>query len=177
MTRKIARAAGWLLTALVLCTPVALGVGRYFLHMNVAAVLSGSMRPTYSPGDAVVTRPIPVSDIRPGMIVLAVPPGEGGTPYAHRVISVTNVDGTIRVRTKGDANPAPDAWTDTYTAPTAQQVVGVVPKFGFLLAGLQQTTSRPGLPFAAAGLLLTLAATSFVLLAVPARRVAVLSEA
>jgi signal peptidase len=161
------RTAAWLLAVAALAVPLTLGVGRFVLHMNVAAVLTGSMRPTFSPGDATVTQAVPSTDIRPGMVVLAVPPGQS-TPYAHRVITVHRHGGTVTVQTRGDANAAPDAWTDTFRrGTTAQRVVGVVPKLGYLLAGFQQTRNSSALPFLVAGLLLTAVATSFVLYAGP----------
>jgi len=162
------RVLGWFLAAMAVSVPIALGIARFGLHLDLAAVRTGSMRPTYSPGDAVLTHQVPVSDIRPGMIVLAVPPG-GTTPFAHRVISVTRHNGVTTVQTKGDANPAPDAWTDTFSGSTASQVVAVVPKAGYLIAGLQASV-RPGdIAFTVGVPILTLTAIALVLL-YPTRR-------
>jgi signal peptidase len=165
---KIVRVVVWALTGLAVSVPMVIGLGRFALDMNAAAVLTGSMRPTYSPGDAVVTRPTPVAAIHPGMIVLATPPNQT-TPFAHRVVAVAHRDGVTYVRTKGDANPVDDTWTDVFHGGDAPQVVGVVPKLGYLIAGLQRGASRPGLPFLTAGLLLTVLATTFVLVAAPSR--------
>ena len=79
------------------------------LHLAIQPVLSGSMRPTFSPGAVVITRSIPTSSIRPGDIILFVPPGDT-SQYAHRVTSVSGPAGRPVITTKGDANPAPDGW-------------------------------------------------------------------
>jgi len=166
--RRPTRVLGWILAATAVSVPVALGVARVGLHLDLAAVRTGSMRPAYSPGDAVVTHPIPVRDLTPGKIVLAVPPGQT-TPFAHRIISVSRRDGQTVVQTKGDANPEADAWTDTFTGSTAQQVVAVVPKAGYVIAAIQDSV-RPGdIAFTVGVPTLTIAAIALVLL-VPARR-------
>ncbi len=104
------------------------------LGYRLSPVLSGSMRPTYASGDAVITRSVPVSSIRPGMIVEFVPPGET-SPFAHRVLTVSGSPSNPVVTTKGDANPVPDAWHIRLSHPVAQEVVGVVPLVGRLMVG------------------------------------------
>src|SRR4051812_19598751 len=79
------------LVALSLC--VGLAVAKFALHMSAASVLTGSMRPAFKPGDAVITKPVAVSEIRPGMVILAAPQGEH-TAYAHRVTAVQHRSGS-----------------------------------------------------------------------------------
>ena len=142
---------------------VVLGVAVAAIHFHLAAtpVLTASMLPAYAPGDAVVTRPVPVQSIRAGMIVLVMPPGESRA-FAHRVISVSGNPLHPTLRTKGDANPAADRWSTTLTKPTAPEVVGVAPKLGVLPIAL--STPR-GHDFALAlfGLVLTVGGVSQIL--------------
>jgi signal peptidase I len=69
------------------------------------------MRPTYQPGDLVVTVNSDLVKPKVGSVVVATPwvAGEELPAIAHRVVAV-NEDGTIK--TKGDYNPEADAWTD-----------------------------------------------------------------
>jgi signal peptidase len=122
----------------VLTTAATLGVSAvlltaagllFFLHVSVQPVLTGSMRPTYAPGWAIVSRAIPVSQIRPGMVVIFVPPGKSAS-YAHRVVSVSGSPDQPVITTKGDANPAADPWHARISAHSIQQVVWGVPWLG-----------------------------------------------
>jgi signal peptidase I len=139
------------------------GAALATLHLGLVAapVLTASMRPAYAPGDAVLTRPVPVQSIRSGMIVLVVPPGETRA-FAHRVISVSGNPLHPTLRTKGDANSAADRWSITLTNPTAPQVIGVLPKLGVLPIAL--STPR-GHDFALAlfGMVLTVGGVSQIL--------------
>ncbi|MDQ1746046.1 MAG: signal peptidase [Frankiaceae bacterium] len=150
-----------LLTAVVVCLVVAVGAGKLFLHLGMSPVLTGSMRPAFAPGDAIVTRPVAVSQLRPGMVVVFVPPGHE-TPYAHRIVSVSGPRSHPVLVTKGDANPAPDHWRVTLNAPTVSQVVGSLPKVGYPLSWLREPRWRAGV-IGALGLLMTTVLTRSVL--------------
>lgn len=130
-------------------------------HLGAAPVLTASMQPAYSPGDAVLTRPLPVQSIRPGMIVLVVPPGESRA-FAHRVLSVSGDPAHPTLRTKGDANPAADRWSVTLTSPAAPQVIGVLPKLGVLPIALS-TPRGHDFTLALFGLVLTVGGVSQIL--------------
>jgi signal peptidase len=89
---------------------------------RLAAIASESMRPALAPGDLIVTRPVPITDIETDDIVLF----ETGTVtkilVAHRVANVVTLNVNITdsetgekrteqtkiLRTKGDANEATD---------------------------------------------------------------------
>jgi signal peptidase len=105
------------------------------LHLGIHAVLTGSMRPAYQPGAAVITKPASVHKLRPGMVVLFVPPGEH-VEFAHRITSVVSSSADPIITTKGDANKAPDAWHARLDSATVPQVVGTVPWIGNLMARL-----------------------------------------
>jgi len=66
-------------------------------------VLSGSMEPTISAGDAVVVRDVEPSSIESGAVITYVR-SEGSTPITHRVVEVLDGEDGLAFRTKGDAN-------------------------------------------------------------------------
>lgn len=67
-------------------------------------VLSGSMAPTISTGDVIIVDSVDASQVQKGDIVTY----GGERPTTHRVIEVTEQDGTPAFRTEGDANENPD---------------------------------------------------------------------
>jgi signal peptidase I len=91
---------------------------------QVLSVYSGSMQPTFAPGDLIViTRP--PSILKPGMVLTL---EVDGNLVTHRLVRV-NPDGSIV--TKGDYNHSPDNWLDT-----GVKVVGqyrfAIPYLGYL---------------------------------------------
>ena len=142
-----------LFTVAIVCLVVGIAAGKYVLHLGLSPVLTASMRPSFAPGDAVITRPVPVSALKPGMVVVFVPPGHDGA-YAHRIVSVSANPSHPVIVTKGDANPAPDHWRVTLSSPTVPLVVGSVPKAGYPLVWLRQPRWRAGV-IGALGLLMT----------------------
>jgi signal peptidase I len=137
---SVSRTAGGIFGAAVtivislLFTSTALAV--FFLHLSVHPVLTGSMRPTFGPGWAIVTKQIPVSQVRPGDIVLFKPPGEAAQ-YAHRVVTVADSSGHPVITTKGDANRAPDIWHARLNGSTVPEVVGEVPGLGTVMVDVR----------------------------------------
>ena len=96
-------------------------------------VLSGSMRPTFAPGDMVVVTPEPLGDVRVGQIIsYRIPVGDHHV-QSHRVVRVIHDGGRVLVRTKGDANDSVDPWTAELHGTTAWRVRAVVPKLGRLI--------------------------------------------
>ena len=114
----------------------ALTVTVVALHLSVRPVLTGSMQPTYGPGSIVVTEPVPVADLRPGMIVVFTPPGEH-SEFAHRIVTVTGPRTAPIVTTKGDANRYPDPWHAQLSSAAVPRVVATVPWVGRLMVGLR----------------------------------------
>ena len=165
---RVPSAVQWILAFGVVVVAVAIAIARFGMHMTASSVLTGSMRPTFAPGDAVITRPIAVTSVQPGMVILATPTGQT-TPFAHRVIAVKHTDGHVLIQTQGDANSAPDNWQDVYApTTTVSKVVTSVPKLGYLLEVVHgRSTQRAVIPVGAAGSVLTFAACAFVLFAQP----------
>ncbi|HUO47480.1 MAG TPA: signal peptidase I [Acidimicrobiales bacterium] len=147
----------------------------FFFHLSVQPVLTGSMRPTFAPGSAVISRTIPVTAVKSGMIVIFVPPGHDAS-YAHRVLTVSGPAGDRIVTTKGDANPGADPWHARITAPDIQQVIGSVPYLGNVMVAMHGGTLRI-VALATAGLFVAITGARAILrsprrpMAVPARSV------
>jgi signal peptidase I len=132
-------------------------------------VLTGSMVPAYGPGAILITRPIPVTELRPGMIVLFVPPGEHDE-FAHRITSVSGNPAAPTITTKGDANKAADPWHAQLTSTTVPQVVGTVPWVGRLMVGLRGPVQL--FLIVLGGLVVGVSGTRWILSSPPARPLA-----
>ena len=98
--------------ALVLaCLALAvLGLGPALGLYRTVTVLSGSMRPTFSPGDVIVVTPEPARDLRAGQVISYHIPVDGRPVVTHRVVRVIEPGDEPIVQTKGDANNAVDPW-------------------------------------------------------------------
>jgi signal peptidase len=74
------------------------------------AILSGSMSPSMKVGDLVVVAPQSPDDLKVGdVIVFQSPIGNG--LICHRIIAITQEDGSLVFHTKGDNNEDPDPFT------------------------------------------------------------------
>ena len=174
-TNPVRTLAFVMLRALQVCASVAVlaivaafAIGGLLLHMGISPVLTGSMRPTFAPGDAVITRPVSVHSLHAGDIAVFVPPGESA-PYAHRITSVRDIGGHVVLTTKGDANVAPDRWRARLNDDRVPVVVTSIPYFGHVMA----MTSKPWMRAAGIGLLgllLTAIGTSAIVRSGPSSR-------
>ena len=74
-------------------------------------VLTDSMYPTIKSGDLVICKTAKAEDVKEGDIMSFFDPaGNGSTVVTHRVVEViTNEDGSLSFRTRGDANNADDS--------------------------------------------------------------------
>ncbi|HKL29702.1 MAG TPA: signal peptidase I [Natrialbaceae archaeon] len=123
-SKRIARRSAHLLGLLVLlaivvpfviyAVPGVVGADHSFV------VLSGSMEPTASPGDAIIVEEINPAKIEAGDVI-AFQKSRDGVPTTHRVVTVTGSDSGLAFITKGDANED----TDPAAVP-ASRVVGRV---------------------------------------------------
>jgi len=110
-------------------------------QIHFARVLSGSMQPQLERGDVLVLKPIDRSQIAQGQIVMLPSVHSDGSFFVHRIVDVKRDKGTTIVRTKGDANPAPDPVRLKITSQTVPLVTGVInmswaPMVGVGKAGL-----------------------------------------
>jgi signal peptidase len=135
--KKIASALGLvLLIALVVpfvvyAIPGVVGADGSFI------VLSGSMEPEISPGDAVVVTETDPAAIGVGDVITFVR-SEEGTPVTHRVVGVEESSAGVLFETKGDANGDVDADLVAGT-----KVIGVVtvtiPYIGYVVQAVNST--------------------------------------
>jgi signal peptidase len=100
-------------------------------------VLSGSMKPAFSPGDMVVVTAEPLTDVRVGQVITyRIPIGDHHV-QTHRVVKIVRGGLHPVVRTKGDANNAPDPWTAKLQGTTVWRVRAVLPKLGWAVFWLR----------------------------------------
>lgn len=108
--RVLKRALQWLATLClvsIILLSVTILVAPHF-GWRFDAVYSGSMEPAVHVGGMVVVRQVDSSTIREGDVITFVSSVKADSFVTHRVVGVTNDEGTLMFRTKGDANDAPD---------------------------------------------------------------------
>jgi signal peptidase len=106
---------------------------------------SGSMTPALRVGGVAVLWPEPVGSVRAGQIIALHPPGEANFVRIHRVIAVTDRDGQVWVRTKGDANNVADPGPMRLDGKTAYAEHYFVPYLGYLGVWLYKQSTRVAL--------------------------------
>lgn len=117
---------------------MALGLWRF------TVIDTGSMRPTLNPGDVAVLAPEPLAALRKGQIVAFHPPGEPWLTVMHRVFSLHRTRHGTVIRTKGDANNAPDAWHARIPAGPVWRESVKASKVGYVAVWAQQRPVRLG---------------------------------
>lgn len=148
--RRLVGPSGWLLGSLVAALVVAILALAVLPAVGgrLVVITSGSMAPAIATGDAVILLDTPAEEIGPGEVIAYHGYGRDGL-VTHRVISRQDVDGELHFRTRGDANPQPDA----DLAPAAGmvgEVALVLPAAGWLLLALTSWWAQLGLAGAAA---------------------------
>lgn len=137
---------GWAALSLVVGLSLGAALATTAGGFHLTKVLTNSMRPVFTAGDHLVVQDRPVSDLAVGDVVVLPNPNDTSL-YIHRLTSLTRSGGHTIVTTKGDNNPAPDAWTLEITSPT-------VPVYRF--AAPTHALSAPALPIGTPQLLLAL---------------------
>ncbi|MGE0599031.1 MAG: signal peptidase I [Dehalococcoidia bacterium] len=135
---QVARAAGigilGITLGLLLGALLAANLATRLFDYELLTVRSGSMQPAISRGDLIVVKPVAISDVKEGDIVLFSSGGDG-IPTVHRVAGINEVELRIsdpatdsvdvqteyRLVTRGDANPEPD-----FAEVTSDQLLGEV---------------------------------------------------
>jgi len=120
------RFLGVLVSSLGLVLTTGVLVAHFTVGLAVHTVLSGSMAPAFHAGDRVVTLDSTPQRIHRGQVVLVNTP-DMTAPLAHRVHDVRMIADAVSVRTKGDANPRPDDWTNLLPGAQVPVVVAVLP--------------------------------------------------
>ncbi len=123
--------AAWLL-------PSAFGLERY-------VITGGSMSGTIEKGSIAFERHVPVEELQVGDVITYQPPPDAGTSdlVTHRIVTVRSDDhGRQVLRTKGDANAAPDPWKFSLQSSTQPVVAFTVPYAGHVFIALADRDLR-----------------------------------
>jgi signal peptidase I len=109
VVRRAAGVFGTVLLALLATFTIATATG----WLAVTPVLSGSMRPGYQPGDAMLTERVSPTSLHVGDVVnVKVPPKAGadqGSQRVHRIVAIRREGKDVEIQTKGDANNVTDS--------------------------------------------------------------------
>jgi len=146
-----------LVLAVCLLAFLVLAVGPHVLGYRTATMLTGSMAPGIMPGDVVVTMPRPAADVQVGDVISYQIPIEDHRVETHRVTEVVlGKDGSVAVRTQGDANANVDPWTAVLEGDVVWEVQGVIPEVGTVIRALHHPFVSKGLLWVALGGMLLL---------------------
>jgi signal peptidase I len=112
-------------------------VGPTLGFYRTITVLSGSMRPTFSPGDVIVVRPERASSLHVGAVISYQIPIDGQPVETHRVVRILQHGREPIVQTKGDANQTADPWNAKLHGGTLWRYQFRLPLLGFPLLALR----------------------------------------
>lgn len=127
-----------LLALAALAILVAVAVGPRLGLYRVETVLSGSMQPTFRPGDVIIVTPEPVTAVRPGQVIsYQIPIGDHHVE-SHRVVRVLEGGTHPVIITKGDNNAEADPWRAQLTSDTAWRERLVIPVVGRMIIWMRQ---------------------------------------
>ncbi|QCX28496.1 signal peptidase I [Nocardioides jishulii] len=139
--------AGWL--ANLLLVAVVLGCAAYvapgLFGYERYVITGGSMSGTFEKGSLAFEKRVPVAELEVGDVITYLPPADSGvsTLVTHRITSIEpGEDGTRVMQTQGDANPDPDPWEFSLTAPTQPVVAQTVPHLGHVFIALANPQVR-----------------------------------
>lgn len=126
-------------------------VGVRLFGLDIYVVLSGSMEPEYKTGSVIYVAEAKPEELEAGDVITF--NLDEDTVATHRIVEVTEKDGQLAFRTKGDANDVEDA-----SAVLASRVIGTpvfsVPYLGYLVAYINSASGRFATMAAGAFLLL-----------------------
>lgn len=138
LLRRAARLLSTLVLGFAVLGLLSVTIGPRLLHYRTATMLTASMAPSIHPGDVIVDTPLALSDVRVGQVLTYHIPVDDHRIVSHRVIEVRRPGpGIVNIRTRGDANAAPDPWTATLSGDTVWQVRAVVPRVGTAIRALR----------------------------------------
>lgn len=112
--------------------------GVRLFGIQIYGVLTGSMEPAYPTGSLIYVKEVEPTELQVRDVITF---NMSGTTATHRIIEIVQDDGTLRFRTKGDANDEPDASLVSAYNVIGKVVLGV-PKMGYVAQWVQ---SPPGL--------------------------------
>ena len=125
------------------CSALLLLGGGPALHLyRTVTVLSGSMRPTFAPGDMIVVTPEAARDLRVGQVITYQIPIDGQEVETHRVVRILRHGDEPIVQTKGDANNAVDPWQAALHGGTLWRYRFRIPLLGYPILALRTPTAH-----------------------------------
>ncbi len=106
---------------------------HFVFGFQYVVILTDSMKPHINPGDLVVTRPVPPSELHVGDVILyKLEVGNATYRIVHRIVAIRTDDaGRLYFVTKGDNRRYPDPWR-VYPEQVIGKVILVVPKLGLI---------------------------------------------
>jgi signal peptidase I len=111
---------------------LAIGILSHAGRLELEPVLSGSMRPTFQPGDLVAAWRVPLASLHTGEIIMFSPPGQTKREM-HRIVTIKHSHGQTLITTKGDANRVKDPWGRIgLRGKYAYRLAAVIPKVGWV---------------------------------------------
>jgi signal peptidase len=142
LTRLVGRIVRLVWVAAVTVTMVVLlliGLGPPTGAYQIRTVLTGSMRPNMPEGSVIMVRPVKPGDLQVGDVITYRIPVDDRRIVTHRIVDIPEPGAQPVVRTKGDANNAPDPWVARLKDnDAAWRVTYSVPKVGYALASLRR---------------------------------------
>lgn len=138
---RIRSVIGWVVLVVMVTGAVSVAFATTVGGFHVTRVLSNSMQPSFSAGDLVIVRDRPVVDIAKGDVVV-LPDPNSSSLFIHRLETVERTAGHTTVTTRGDNNPAPDAWLLDITSQTVPAYVVAIPTHGLFVPVMPQATSQ-----------------------------------
>jgi signal peptidase len=167
--------ARWLRTlvayVLLLAVLGAAGICAFALVQGtwqVTPVLSGSMRPGFSVGGAVISQRVAVDSLHVRDVIIFNDPLKPSEQIVHRIVRISkNSSGQLLFNTQGDANNVRDPWTLAIKGDYVYKVRWSVPLLGYVANNYQ---NHHGDYLLGAGIVLILIAITTVLETRPERR-------
>lgn len=174
--RLVGRLVVDILVAVSVLAFLLIALGPHLFGYRTQTMLTGSMAPGINPGDVVVSWPKPATDLKVGDVISYHIPVEDHRVETHRVTKIMHgKDGSISIRTQGDANDGVDPWKATLVEDQVWETRFVIPEVGnairffrqpafqhgvfwagfvgLILLGLTRIWSRPAVEVAPAGAL------------------------
>jgi signal peptidase I len=156
---------------LLLAVLGAAGICAYALVQGtwqVTPVLSGSMRPGFSVGGAVISQRVPVDSLHVRDVIIFSDPNKPSEQIVHRIVRITkDPGGQLLFNTQGDANTVRDPWTLAINGAYIYKVRWSVPLLGYVANSYQ---NHRGDYLLGAGIVLILIALLTILETRPGRR-------
>jgi signal peptidase I len=141
-SKKVQTMGKFLFVALVIALAIAPAILTSKFGFGILPILTESMEPNASAGDVYITKLVAASDLRVGDII-AVNNQVTGTYYSHRINEIRELNGLVRITTKGDANQESDR--DPYmVSPSGEvsKVISMIPLVGHPMVYMNTVQGR-----------------------------------